>query len=459
MKNNNRREFLRNSGLLALGGSRVITDYACSTVALPDLKPEKLNVDALESGAAPDWLQNANMITSNSSGVWIDHKFTLEPFETTRIVRFRAGNRRVPITENRVIETIESFDSSGIKGVPLISHVPHSKKAFKEAQKQGYRVTPYVHFKDIHTYYDDQDVFVYDNPEVLLRDKDGKWAHLWMDRSDRFYRFLTCLNNPTYVKLSLAYVEKLMEWGADGVFIDNVHNRVKECYADKFKQNNPEFEPYVHEHIYPDKSQNYAQNRFYEQVRNLVKSYGNDKIVILNTAADSMFAPNSDAALWEGFLFSRGSDRKRISWSDIRKKAASYQAYQDSGRVVATLSYVTSDHMENAFWGFAAANLVGFTWWAGLRGPTAILYQVHMKKPLSPLKDENSLSFRIYENGVIVLNDSLEEKNLEIDLPDSFHKKQMINVFNKNTTSIVNGKIRVTIPAGCARVYILSLNE
>ena len=82
----------------------------------------------------------------------------------------------------------------------------------------------------IHTNYADQDVFYFEHPEILMKDAGGHWVHTGMDGSDRLHRFRTCANSPSYWKLSLAYVKKMMDWGADGVFIDNAGRRPP-CFA------------------------------------------------------------------------------------------------------------------------------------------------------------------------------------------------------------------------------------
>ena len=63
-----------------------------------------------------------------------------------------------------------------------------------------------------------------------------------MDGTDRLQRIRTCANSPSYWKLSLDYVKKMMDWGADGVFIDNAGRRPP-CFGPRFdKVRNPEFE-------------------------------------------------------------------------------------------------------------------------------------------------------------------------------------------------------------------------
>ncbi len=132
---------------------------------------------------APEWFQNADMFTSSRS-VWKGHQFILKDTVMTRILRVRAGNTPLPITEHYPVEKMNSLDGEIIKGVSLISHVPHCKKAFEEAQDKGFKAIPYVHFRCVHTNFADQDVFYFEHPEILVKDRDGKWVHIPMDGSD-----------------------------------------------------------------------------------------------------------------------------------------------------------------------------------------------------------------------------------------------------------------------------------
>lgn len=477
----NRRNFLKSTGLsgISLIGSGIFPGYvgtnkndkhdqSDNTMGNPNLAiPE----DPLKP--APEWLQNADMITAASWYTTVDKPNTINPvwkgydieFEDVwveKYVRLASANglkkahEQIPVVKDGI------FDGTSIKGVPLISRVPVSEVAFKQAHEQGFRVIPYVHFTDIHTFYADQDIFPFQHPEVLLRDKEGKWVHLPMDGTDRFNRFLVCANNPSYCKLSLAYIKKIMDWGADGLFIDNVGHR-QECFAPGFTNRNPEFASYIHEHIFPDKTHDYAWDRFLESVYALVKSYGNDKIVLLNSGIGTEFQKNGDCCMWESFIYSWAWEGRRPehSWEKIKERAAQNEWYTKAGRRIAALSTINrtrNEAKEDAFWAFAAARLVGFIWWANLEGTGAeILYQAHLGKALSPLKDENGISFRIYENGVVVLNNSTENRYLEIVLPGGFQQNQLLDIYNgSKMIPVKNKKVKVSVPKGCARVYGMS---
>lgn len=407
---------------------------------------------------APEWLQKADMFT-NGGGVWRDYRFVLKDTLMTRIVRIRSGNGPMEMTGHYPVETIGSFDGSLIKGVSLVSHIPHSKKAYEAAHKQGFKVIPYLHFTDIHSFYADQDVFLFQHPEILLKDETGKWVHISMDGSDRAFRFLTCANSPSYWKLSLAYVKKMMDWGADGVFIDNVGLR-KPCFATKFKASNPEFPPYTHEHLFPDTTQNYAWDRLLQNISALVKSYGEDKIVLLNSGIGTPFQKNGDCCMWESFIYSWAWEGRRNTWADVKKRAQDNAWYLSTGRRITALSTINRSRKEakdDAFWAFSAARLVDFIWWASLNGTGAeALYQAHMGKGLEPFKETNGLAFRVYEKGLIVLNDSEEDQNIELTLPADFQPKRLLDLYNgSQIIQVKNKKIKVVVFKKTARVYLL----
>jgi hypothetical protein len=410
-----------------------------------------------DTPSVPEWLQKADMFTWGSD-LWKDYKFTLKDTVMTRIVRIRERNNPIQVTEHYPVETISSFDGSLVKGVSLISHIPHSKKAVEEAHKQGFKVIPYVHFTDIHSFYADQDVFLFQHPEILLKDAEGKWAHIPMDGSDRAFRFLTCSNSPSYWKLSLSYIKKMMDMGSDGIFIDNVDNR-DACMAPKFDGRNPEFPAYIHEHLFPDSSCNYAWDRMLQTIRVLVKSYGDDKIVILNSGIDTQLQKNSDCCMWESFIYSWAWDGRNQTWNDVKERAHKNAWYLNSGKRITALSTINASRKEakdDAFWAFSAARLVDFIWWAALNGSGAeILYQAHMGKGLEPFRESNGIAYRAFENGIIVLNNSSGDQNVELKLPVGFQITRVRDIYDgSRIIEIRNKKIRVNISKATARVYL-----
>jgi hypothetical protein len=411
------------------------------------------------SAAPPEWLQKADMFVSTRD-VWKGYDIELKDVLVERIVRYRAGHARkqVHVQEPAVIDG--KLDGSLVKGVALISHAPHSRAAYRQAHEQGFRAVPYVHFMCIHTYYADQDVFYFQHPEILLKDSEGRWVHTPMDGSDRLHRILTCANSPSYWKLSLAYVKKMMDLGADGVFIDNVSRR-QPCHAHKFRTRNPEFDAYVHEHLFPDASHDHAWSRLLQAIRALVKSYGDDKIVILNPGLGDPFQNHGDCCMWESFIYSWAWDGRRHTWAQVKRRAKDNHAYLESGRRITALSYLDRSRKEvkeDAYWAFSAARLVDFIWWAALDGSGAeALYRAHMGKALEPIQEDARVAHRTFENGLIVLNDSEEERDVQCTLAHGFHGEHLLDLFDgTRTLDVQNGRLALTVPANSARVYMVT---
>jgi hypothetical protein len=452
-----------------------ITGLEGNDITSPGILPGYVSLVRLEQeekiDPAPGWVQTADMLTSDpwyltsdkpntQNSVWKGYDIELKDVPVDRIVRLASDNGLKKKTE-QVLSVIDgTFDGSEIKGVSYISHVPVSKKAFQQAHEQGFRVIPYVHFTDIHSFYADQDVFLFQHPEILLKDSNGKWVHIPMDGTDRVYRLLVCTNNPSYCKLSMDYVKKIMDWGSDGLFIDNTNKRI-ECFAHKSKKTaNPEFGQYVHEHIYPEASHNYAFTRFLESVRATVKSYGNDKIVVLNSGIGEEFQKHGDICEWESFIYSWAWEgrRKEHSWAFIKDRAKANEWFVKSGRrIIATSSLNPSrqEVKEDAFWAFCAARLVDFIWGSRLKGTGAEqIYQTHMGRGIQPFQEVDQVVYRTFENGVIILNESSQDIKKTITLPNEFRHKQLLDVFDgSKKIKVSREKIEVSVPKQSARVY------
>lgn len=407
---------------------------------------------------APEWVRQAEIVSS-SAAVWQGYEFLLKETPVIRIVRARAGHRTVQMASFDPVEKVSGIDAESVRGVPLLSHVPHSAEAFRLAHAHGIRVIPYVHFMCIHTNYADQDVSYFQHPEILMKDAAGHWVHTGMDGSDRLHRFRTCANSPSYWKLSLDYVKKMMEWGADGVFVDNCGRRPP-CFAPRFnKVRNPEFEPYVHEHLFPSASHDYAWGRFLEAVRALVKSYGEDKIVVLNSGIGDPWQSAGDCCMWESFIFSWAWEGRHHTWSDVKAKAKANQWYLDAGRRIVALSFLDPkrhDMKNDSFWAFACARLADFVLWAGLdHTEVEFLNRAHLGRGLGPYHEAEQIAHRFFENGLIVLNDSPEDREITLRVADGFAHSQLLDLYEgRKTVPLDKGAVKVKVPGKMARIFV-----
>jgi hypothetical protein len=85
-----------------------------------------------------------------------------------------------------------------------------------------------------------------------------------------------------------------------------------------------------------------------------------------------------------------------------------------------------------------------------------VLYQAHMGKGLEPFKETDSIAYRAFENGIIVLNNSACDQDVELKLPVGFQATRVLDIYDgSRIIDIKNKKIRVNIPKETARVYIL----
>jgi len=419
----------------------------------------------------PQWFQNLDMIFSDVSPngdnfnkpytQWEGYRFELKDTLVERTVRLAQLYGKVKVHEQKIVTIDGKLNGSQIEGVELISHGPISKTAFRQAHNKGFKAIPYLHFTDIHSDYADQDVFIFNHPEILLRDKNGRWVNLGMDGTIRMNRYLVCYNSPSFWKLSLQYVKKVMEMGADGIFIDNVGSREQECFAPEFTKRSIEFDPYVHNHLFPDSTQNYAFDRFLQTVRNLVKSYGSDKVVILNSGIGTRFQKNGDGCMKESFIYSwawKGRNQK-YSWSNNKELAKKNEWFTKEGHRITAMSYLDKSRKEvksDAFWAFASARLLGMIWWANLENSNAeILYKAHTGKELQPLQEKDSIAYKIFENGVIVLNDTNEKRTVLIDMPKEIHHLKLLDLYDDRKPVVIEkGKLKITVPSNSARVYL-----
>lgn len=407
---------------------------------------------------APPWVRAAEIVSS-SAAVWKGYELSLQQTQVTRIVRARAGHTRMQVVDHYPMEKVTGIDAESVKGIPLLSHVPHSPDVFRLAHKHGIKAIPYVHFMCIHTNYADQDVFYFEHPEILVKDEKGHWVHTGMDGSDRLHRFRTCANSPSYWKLSLAYVRKMMDWGADGVFVDNCGHRVP-CFATNFnKVRNPEFDPYVHEHLFPNASHDYAWGRFLEAVRALVKSYGEDKVVVLNSSIGAPWQLVGDSCMWESFIFSWAWEGRRHTWSDVKKKAKANEWYLNAGRRIVALAFLDPkrhDMKNDSFWAFTSARLVDFILWSNFdHTEVEFLNRVHLGGGLGSYQETEQVAYRFFKNGLIVLNDSSEEREIKLTAADGFAHKQLLNLYDgKATVHVEKGTVAVRVPGKMARVFV-----
>ena len=409
---------------------------------------------------APDWVLGVDM--ANEWGRLVGG--FPQKYVTAKVTRnYVDRDGRRAIQENELKKTVWSpegrLDPARVKGIPLLINVPHVKEAIDQAHAAGVKVIPYVHFMCTNIDHEDQGVFIWQHPEILLKDEDGRWRNTYMDGTYRLHRFLVCANNPSYWKLMEAYVRKLLEMGVDGLFIDNVHTHRDDCYAPRITIFNPETGAYRHDHIFPWATNDFAFDKFLQMIAAVVKSYGPDRIVVLNSGIGTPFEKNGDMCMWESFIYSWAWKGRQASWEDVKASAAANAWYTDAGRRILALSYLGNTEQtvkDDAYWAYVAAHLVGFVWSDyGTIGENEAraLYDVHLGHALEPLREENGVASRAFEGGVLVLNNSLDEPQVTVAIPTGAAYKSLTDLYSGRKVRAGQAGLTVRVPRLSARVY------
>jgi hypothetical protein len=286
-----------------------------------------------------------------------------------------------------------------------------------------------------------------DHPEWRLVNEQGLTVNVFMPEYQASTIREICLNAPGAMEACLGLARSFMEAGAGGIFVDNVHPS-SNCHGPDFGR---------HEHVYPDKSNQECLRLLLSRLRRLVKSYGDDKIVMLNSGGpNAYYADLGDALMWESYAYTYTEGGQRIlNPAAIRAAADYWRHYVDEeGGVIAALSYIQGDAQhsarENAFYAYVGAKLSHFHW-MGDGAPE--LHHVRLGRPLSYIEDVGKLWVRQYENGLVVMN--LTAEAIEQVLPWPLAEAPW-DLFSGEPVAVAEGQISVRIPPESGRVYTLA---
>ena len=300
------------------------------------------------------------------------------------------------------------------------------------------------------------------HPEWILYDEDGNAPSPFEPSYQGGTIREPCMNTPGVVEACLELTKALMDGGADGIFVDNVHPS-PECYGPRFGK---------HEHIEPDRSNLEMYKVLLGKVRELVKSYGEDKIVMLNSGdADLQFAPYGDCLMWESYICSHAWNNHRPDWEGVRHIAEEFGDYVRGGGTVGALSYVghtTYGAKEDAFWSYVCARLSGFLWadWFTSKDTDGWgLYRVRLGRPMGEMREIQGVWYRLFEHGCVALNPEGEGSPPEqlamipprtAALPVGRDRLTFTDCYTGTSIPVQQGKLVLTILPCSARVYSVS---
>ena len=415
---------------------------------------------------APDWLMQAdhyNDVDPTNSAAGADHGCVFSVVSTTK-------------TSDKRARMIAALHDIGCRALPYVSFMDTFTDT-RGWEEEGTGRLP----------------FTADLADCLLVDKDGRFVNTLMDGTWRWNRYLVCVNSKKFVEEMLKHVQELLDMGADGLFVDNVGPQ-GECYGhglrvgyfDRYRTvlaQNPHIQQYepslselpLHTHLDPDLNQSEAYSRFIQQARDLVKDRDPDNVVVLNGKGPE-YVDQADGCMYEHFLCSWAWEGRRIhkgkgeteevTWTQFKEKTGRFQDVVAKGKAVVALSFLgrtTTSIKDDAFFCYAAARLLGFSWYGSFGAAShmgfpwsddaAVLRQVQLGAPMGDLQTIGQVDYRLFAEGIMAINDGDSDQEVAIPLVDHLANSEFTDVYDGSLLTPQAGALRVTIPSQSGRVY------
>jgi len=284
---------------------------------------------------------------------------------------------------------------------------------------------------------------------------DGKW--------DGWKR--VCPNAIGIREATIEGVKKLMDLGADGIFLDSwefdseYHKTTHKCWADKFK---------VHKHAHPEWDFEKAGLAITKDIYELVKSYNKDNVVWINGGVSK---PETlryvDAQMMESLICTHVSTRRWHTFEEVQKMVKPKEEAIKAGKVISPLSYLGyTNHgvREDAFYCFAAARILGLCWadWftIGEDSRAKQLYRIKLGGYRSEILEYNGIYYRLFTNGVVVLNPTPDDREICIKtgittpLRELATNRRYVAHDESRGWTLSTTELKAIIPAESGRVFI-----
>jgi hypothetical protein len=361
-------------------------------------------------------------------------------------------------------------------GVTVISHTPPTKKYCDEAHRWGVKVCPYVSlYKVIDSRKADlmedgmstvkapfwNRIDASKHPEWFLIREDGKTRRPFDEAKYPACLEQSCCNHRSLMDAYERGVRDVMDLGADGVFVDNVHP-YPTCFGPKLG---------LHTHDWPEKNNVECYKMALRRVHDAVKSYGKSRVVILNSGGPSPeYVPYGDTLMWESFVWRSPFDGDKPpmvttrrweprSWKELLAAYGRWRPLIEKGASIAPLTYLPNpeSEAENAFYAYAVARLAGFDQWTGTvvrrRDILRRLYRVRTGEATSGLVEVGDAAYRQFQDALIVCNHSTQAVEVRVPLPPAL-RTTAVELFGVRKLPITDGHVVLSLPAESGRVIV-----
>ena len=331
----------------------------------------------------------------------------------------------------------------------FMTHVPHSEEYMRPLRAKGIRVFPYMSFYQAPIGGRYQGYRISEHTDWIMIDRDGSWRRngFW-ESEDQKNWYCPCPNVKGYSDALMAYLERLLKAGANGIFLDNV----------EFKQECCGPEHGAHKHMYPTQMQ--ACDALLERTTDLIRSYDPEGALLGNTA-ESDYWPFMHAGMSESFICTWVSNQRwgdwHKFWNQLDEKSA---AALKEGKQICCLSYLGHTPYslkDDAFFCYASARLMNLIWTAGgnklADNEANVLYRIRTGRPVSKKQAAaNGIYFRIFQHGMVAVNPTNRDLSLQVE--HDFPTNGIWDVYNNDQIAQKGGRVRIPIPKQSGRVYV-----
>ena len=383
------------------------------------------------------------------------------------------GSALAALAQTSFTQQVYAFELQGMTwqelagaGVTYVTHVPATAQTAADAHRWGVKIMPYVSlYKVIDTRLDPgylkepfwKEVDLAQHPDWALIRPDGKVRIPFDDPNYPKGIFQSCCNQPGIADAYVKGVEQVIATGADGVFVDNVHPYPR-CYGPDLG---------LHQHLDPAKSNTEMYKLALMRVFRAVKAHGPAFMTMLNSGGPSHdYESYGDTLMWESFVFrwpeatwkNHAVTCRTHDWKAVVAAEKSWRDFTTAGGSIAPLTYLPVRELEqpHAYLAFVCAKLCNFQQWTcsvtERQDTIRQLYRTDLGSPAGPLENDGPVYFRRYAKGLVAGNSSTE--TVQVSLPWVLRDSNVADQYSGDLLTARDGKITVTLPSDCGRVYV-----
>lgn len=413
---------------------------AANKAGVTALKPVRITTRRVDYGKpAPSWLRNSELYNGfyQPATDWTDQAVN----EKLKYFRMVVGN---PDKDG-----IARCHRAGIKVIAYVAFTPFLNTELQV--REGGRVYDEWLRDPEH---DSRDLK--DHPDWCCYNADGKLTRdAWGMANGNPGQIATCMHQPALQNAGVRLTKLLMDMGYDGIFVDLAWPTY-ECYGDKFGK---------HKHV-PGKTNNDMYQQLLRKVYKQVKSFGEDKIVIHNSNIMPAQWSYCDAQMWEACIAGNGTSEKMNEWVELKALGESYSEAVKKGKLPIILSYFDAQPQEvvrdRALYTYAYSHFYGFLWadWFTLLAKNQELakqlYSTRLGTPVGNVTQSGICYYRVFKNGVAIINPSNESTQVKIQLKQS---GELADVGYGRSIVPVNGSVSIEMTPDSGRILVFSANN